>query len=227
MKHLVCLLVVVCLLGASQPVETVPTPVELEEAALVLSYAKSAKRDTDRLKAIMDEAYQAAQTIAQSDTETPLTPGRPVPVARLLFEGPSAKEAHALLLYAILYNETGMRPHLERCDCTHGDGDCDHGAAAGLGQVHVEHFQGHTKEEICADRKLQIELTSAVLDKKKAMCGSVKLTIGAYNAGDCENTDYAKHGDRVFQILLRKAQIDVRQSGKQWIATPREPIAER
>jgi len=197
----------------------------LGEAALSLSYAKSAKRDTERLRAIMGDAYAEAVAVADE---------------KLLFEGDAAKEAQALLLYAVMYNESGMRPHIERCDCTHGDGDCDNGAAAGLPQIHKEHFQGHSWEEVCADRKLQIRLASAVLAQKKTNCGTFALTLGGYNAGECiipapppslpgqkEKPDYVARASRVFQILLRKVKIDVRQQGRQWVATAREEVALR
>lgn len=217
MRHLICLFVAFCLLGASQPEESVigPPKDRLEEAALSLSYAKSAKADTDRLKAIMAEAYAEAEALADE---------------KLLFEGSAAKEAHAILLYAVMYNESGMRPHIERCDCSKGDGDCDQGKAAGLPQIHKDHFQGHSKQEICADRKLQIKLESAVLAQKKTNCGSFPLTLGGYNAGECiipaptveGRPGYVDRAARVFDILLRTAKIDVRQRGRQWIATARE-----
>jgi Transglycosylase SLT domain len=233
MKHLICLLVTFCLLGASQALgasrsapelgasqsEEGPTTERLEEAALSLSYAKSAKADTDRLKSIMADTYAFAEGLASTGKQT----------ERLLFEGNAAREAHAILLYSVMYNESGMRPHIERCDCTHGDGDCDQDEAAGLPQIHKDHFRGHTKEEVCADRKLQIELASAVLAEKKTNCGSFPLTLGAYNAGGCVipaptiegRPGYVERASRVFQILLRKAKINVRQQGRKWVATAR------
>jgi len=61
MKYALFLFVAFFLFGASKPEDDVPgTKDRLEEAALSLSYAKSAKGDTDRLKAIMADAYAAA-----------------------------------------------------------------------------------------------------------------------------------------------------------------------
>jgi len=196
----------------------------LEEAALSLSYAKSAKGDTDRLKSIMADAYDYAIVLGDNYADTLVVGGQS---QKLLFEGGAAREAHAILLYAVMYNESGMRPHIERCDCSKGDGDCDQGKAAGLPQIHKDHFHGHSKAEICADRKLQIKLESAVLAQKKTNCGSFHLTLGGYNAGECVipaptvegRPGYVDRASRVFQILLRKAKIDVRQQGRQWVAT--------
>lgn len=224
MKLLFVLLTALCLLGASAPessADVVPlVEVPLEDTALVLSYARSAKEDAARLKTIMTEAYEHAAALAKTNG--------------LLFEGDRAVEAQAIFLYALMYNESGMRPHIERCDCTKGDGDCDHGEAFGLPQIHVEHFQGHTADEVCASRKLQIELASAVLARKKAMCGTFPLTFGAYNAGSCvipppppvaegqrPIPDYVSRASRVFQVLTRRAQIDVRTRGREWVATSR------
>jgi hypothetical protein len=221
MKQTLLLLLALCLVGASAPEEPVTEEPALAEVALVLSYAQSAKGDVERLKTIMSEAHAHALALGEAD--------------KLLFQGERAVEAQAILLYAVMYNESGMRPHIEHCDCSKGDGDCDHGEAFGLPQIHVEHFRGHTRDEVCSDRRLQIELASAVLAQKKQNCERFELTIGSYNAGGCvipappppepgkkPMPGYVDRAKRVFEILARRAQIDVRWRGKDWVATTRE-----
>lgn len=220
MKLTFVVLLALCLLGAKSADQPAEEGQSLESVALALSYARSAKGDVDRLKTIMAEAHAHAATLAAE--------------GKLLFEGERAIEAQAILLYALMYNESGMRPHIEQCDCTKGDGDCDNGEAFGLPQIHVEHFGGHTAKEVCADRKLQIQLASAVLARKKSTCGTLPLTIGSYNAGGCvipppppvepgqrPIPGYVDRAMRVFGILHRKADINVQLRGAKWVATTR------
>lgn len=197
--RLLPLFFLVGLLGASAPASSVPS--NLTAAARSLSYSRTVTADRDRLDTILVETYETA---AQAP----------------VFDGPMGQEATALLGYAVMYTESGLRPHIERCDCTKGDGDCDHGHAYGLGQVHAEHFQGHTRDEVCSNRRLQIELSMEYLARTRAWCGaSPEIWTGGYNAGACRTTHSGLSSYGVFRALLRKAGIKVRPTrDKRWVA---------
>lgn len=193
------LLFLVGLIGASAP--AVPVPLTLTEATHSLRYAKAVESEPGRLEAIMAETYEAAG-------DTPV------------FGGPKGREASALLMYAILYNESGLRPHIERCDCTHGDGNCDHGHAYGLPQIHAEHLAGHSREEVCADRALQIQLAMRWLAKIRKVCGGgPEILTGCYNTGQCMTSASGNNSEAVFQRLLRRAHLRVELVNNEWTAT--------
>jgi hypothetical protein len=172
----------------------------LDNATQSLRYAPSA-RDSKRLSTILAETYDAA-------------------AASTLFDGPAGTEATALFLYALMYHESGIRPHIEHCNCTRGDGDCDKGLAAGLPQIHPEWFQGHTKSEVCADRRLQMELAMDLLQRVKKVCGGNpdRIAAGYHYGTSCEVAGYAQNVRGVFVRLLEKAKIRMRRDRAGWSA---------
>jgi len=173
----------------------------LNDATAKLRYAKAVTDDADRLRTIVNETYATA-------TERPL------------FTGEAGSEATALLLYAVLYHESGLRAHIEHCDCTKGDGDCDNGHAFGLPQLHAEWFQGHPRTEVCSDRPLQMRLALDLLWKTHDMChGSPERWTAAYHSGsDCTVSGYSHNVNLVFTTLLGQAKIRVTRDYTGWSA---------
>jgi hypothetical protein len=175
-------------------------PPELVRAARGLFYAPSVRGDPDRLEAIVAEVYETAAD-------------------HLLFTGSRAREATALLLYSVMYHESGLRPHIERCDCSHGDGDCDKGHAYGLPQLHAEHFPNHTTDEVCSDRRLQIRLAAQLLAGLRYRCSTgMEAALGAWNSGDCQVNGVAASIYRVLESLLQRARIRVHVADSKWVA---------
>jgi hypothetical protein len=161
----------------------------LAPATRSLRYAPSAMA-AGRLDAIIEEAYDVA-------------------AAKPLFGGTAGAEATALLLYSIMYHESGLRPHIERCDCTKGDGDCDRGRAFGLPQIHAQWFQGRSRDDVCADRRLQMRLAMDLLQHVKSMCGGdpERIAAGYHHGTSCDVDGYAANVGHVFTGLLMKAEI--------------------
>lgn len=84
------------------------------------------------------------------------------------------------MLAAAAVVESGFREEVERCKLS-GDG----GRSIGLGQVmRGQNWEGHTKEEICTDRKLQLRLSLHVIDKCWARTPRPDYAFRCYAAGD-------------------------------------------
>lgn len=181
-------------------------PESAMRAVRSLTYARSVERELGRVTAVAADAFEVSSS-------------------NKLFEGSRAAEATMLLLWAILYTESGIRPHIERCDCTKGDGDCDHGHAVGLPQLHALWLQGRSESDVCADRHLQMSLAlSGPLANAKTLCGSsIIKTLSAYNspAAACAVTKYASSTYGTFRQLIDKAGIVVRVKDKGWSAESR------
>jgi len=173
----------------------------LSGATRALRYSKAVTDDADRLKTIVAETYSTAASMP-------------------LFTGEAGSEATALLLYAVMYHESGLRPHIEHCDCTKGDGTCDNGHAFGLPQLHAEWLQGHGHDEVCSDRPLQVRLARDLLFKTRAMCkGSPERWVAAYHSGnDCTVSGYSHNVNEVFVTLLQKSKIQVKRDYTGWSA---------
>lgn len=197
------LILLVTLLGVLGFTDATPPIERLTTATSKLRYAKAVTDESGRLQTIVAETYATAA-------------GNP------LFNGDvlAGNEATALLLYAVLYHESGLRAHIERCDCTKGDGTCDNGHAFGLPQLHAEWLHGHSTEEFCADRKLQMQLALDLLQKTKSMChGSAERWMAAYHSGnDCTMSGYSHNVNEIFTTLLGRAGIRVARDYTGWRA---------
>jgi hypothetical protein len=203
MKTLLLLLV----LSVAAPTSTATVPEPTLRAVRSLKYARSVERELGRVSAVAADAFETSK-------------------GNNLFEGPRSAEATMLLLWTIIYNESGIRPHIEVCDCTKGDGDCDHGHALGLPQLHSEWLQGQSASDVCSNRKLQMSLAlTGPLAHAKEICGSSFITtLSAYNspAAACAVTPYARTTYSTFQQLLQRAGIVVRVGPKKsWSADSR------
>jgi hypothetical protein len=61
----------------------------------------------------------------------------------------------------------------------------DGGAAIGTMQLHAEHWRGYGRDEVLADRVLQIELWILSLRDAVEACGSVEAALGRIASGKC------------------------------------------
>ena len=91
----------------------------------------------------------------------------------------SSKDSLALLTGVIVV-ESGLRVDVENCKAS-GDG----GRSIGLGQVMSgPNWEGHSRKEICSDRKLQLRLALHVLDTCWAKTPQPDAALRCYVAGD-------------------------------------------
>jgi hypothetical protein len=91
------------------------------------------------------------------------------------------------MLAAVAVGESALRNDIESCKIS-GDG----GKSVGLGQVmRGPNWQGHTRKEICGDRKLQLKLALHVLDECWFRSPSVRSSFMCYTTGNPEKNSYA------------------------------------
>lgn len=84
------------------------------------------------------------------------------------------------LLTAAVVNESAFREDVETCKVS-GDG----GRSVGLGQVmRGQNWEGHTRNEICSDRKLQLRLALHVIDRCWERTPRPDAALRCYAAGD-------------------------------------------
>lgn len=134
----------------------------------------------------------------------------------LLFGGPMGHEASSLAVLAATYHESGLQERIEHCDC-HGH-ECDDGRALGIGQVLEVNWNGHAREEICRDRRLQVKLAYRVLALMKNKCrvrGDSLRMFRGYSSGNCDAPgDTAEATNNVFTRLLARSGIVLLPSGR-------------
>lgn len=91
------------------------------------------------------------------------------------------------MLAAAAVGETGLRESAEACKAT-GDG----GKSVGLGQVmRGPNWEGHTRQEICSNRKLQLKLALHVIKKCHAKTPSAKAIFQCYTSGNPATKSHA------------------------------------
>lgn len=121
----------------------------------------------------------------------------------------------ATILGAAAVNETKLHKDAETCK-TAGDG----GRSIGLGQVmRGQNWQGHTKKEICSNRKLQLKLALHVMNKCWARTPRPDAAFRCYTAGNAAiDSDAAKRGNRTYltinkivkeEIMMRQEVVDI------------------
>jgi len=95
------------------------------------------------------------------------------------------------MLAAAAVGETGLRESAEACKAT-GDG----GKSVGLGQVMKgPNWEGHTRKQICSDRKLQLKLALHVIKRCAIMTTSNKAVFQCYTSGNAATKSYAADGE--------------------------------
>lgn len=84
------------------------------------------------------------------------------------------------MLAAVAVHESGLQETVETCKKS-GDG----GKSIGLGQVmRGQNWEGHTRKEICSNRKLQLKLALHVIDKCWQRTPRADATLRCYTSGD-------------------------------------------
>jgi len=84
------------------------------------------------------------------------------------------------MLAAVAVMESGLQETVETCKVT-GDG----GRSIGLGQVmNGINWEGHTRKEICSNRKLQLRLALHVIDKCWGRGARPSAVVKCYTSGD-------------------------------------------
>jgi hypothetical protein len=84
------------------------------------------------------------------------------------------------MLSSVVVNESGLKEAVEACKVSG-----DKGKSIGLGQVMIgKNWEGHTRSEICADRKLQLKLVLHVLDRCWLRTQNAGAVFRCYTAGD-------------------------------------------
>jgi hypothetical protein len=84
------------------------------------------------------------------------------------------------MIAAAVTHESGFSEKVENCKIN-GDG----GKSIGLGQVMIgQNWEGHTRKEICSDRKLQLRLALHVIDRCWQRTPNGAAAFRCYTSGD-------------------------------------------
>jgi len=104
------------------------------------------------------------------------------------------------MLAAAASHESGLLESVETCK-NNGDG----GRSVGLGQVMSgPNWEGHTRSEICSNRKLQLQLAVRVLDKCWEKTPRPDATFRCYTSGNANFQSYAaKHELNLFTKIKK------------------------
>lgn len=110
------------------------------------------------------------------------------------------KEDAVPLLAAVALGESNLRRDIETCKVT-GDG----GRSVGLGQVmRGPNWKGHTRSQICGNRRLQLKLALNVLDACWLRAKDAPSVLRCYTSGDPNKNSYvAKHEHSLYSRLRR------------------------
>lgn len=118
--------------------------------------------DADRIKSVTNDVFAVVKQEASSKRGLQLE-----------------HDTAVAMLTSVIINESGMRESVETCKIT-GDG----GLSIGLGQVmRGPNWEGHSKKEICSNRKLQLTLALHVLDRCWAGSTRADSTFRCYTSG--------------------------------------------
>lgn len=105
------------------------------------------------------------------------------------------------MLAAAASHESGLLESVETCKNA-GDG----GRSIGLGQVMSgPAWEGHSKKEICSNRKLQLQLSVRVLDKCWTKTPQPDATFRCYTAGNASIHSYAARHTLGYYKAIKKS----------------------
>jgi hypothetical protein len=118
-------------------------------------------------------------------------------------------EALAMLAAAVTH-ESGYREEVESCRLT-GDG----GRSIGLGQVmRGQNWQGHSRKQICSDRKLQLKLALHVIDKCWTRTPRASASFRCYTSGDAAKDSHT--AKKEFKTYLKiKGALDAHKKDEE------------
>lgn len=137
--------------------------------------------NVDRISAVTDDIFAVVHEESNSEKKLSMD-----------------NDTAAALLAAVVVNESGMRESVEKCK-TNGDG----GKSIGLGQVMKGiNWEGHTRAQICANRKLQLKLALHVLDRCWSRTPQAAPTLRCYTSGSAAvNSHAANRGHKLYLKL--------------------------
>lgn len=110
----------------------------------------------------------------------------------------------AAALVATAKAEGEFYPRWERCEYRGAEGD--NGRAVSLYQLHVQHWQNHRREEICADNRLATRLAADLLLQLKRRFGSWHSAFRAYVGVHTETDPNLKNRGHNFDRLVANAR---------------------
>ncbi|NBW06446.1 MAG: hypothetical protein EBR82_00290 [Caulobacteraceae bacterium] len=95
------------------------------------------------------------------------------------------------MLAAAVTIESHLSESVENCKAV-GDG----GRSVGLGQVmNGPNWEGHTRKEICSNRRLQLTLALHVIDRCWAGTPQADAALRCYTSGDSKKNSYAARAE--------------------------------
>ena len=99
--------------------------------------------------------------------------------------------------------ESGLREEVEKCRS-----NGDNGRSIGLGQViRGKNWEGHTREEICSNRKLQLQLSLHVIDRCWGRTPRPDYAFRCYASGDAAKKSHtATRESRMFSRVKTAMQ---------------------
>lgn len=129
------------------------------------------------------------------------------------FEKTIDRETSLKMLAAVVTIESGYRKDVETCTVA-GDG----GRSIGLGQVMSgQNWLGHTRSEICKDRKFQLKLALGVINKCWRRTPHPRPTFRCYASGNAAvDSSTARRESSVYYTLehaidkSKKTRADVK-----------------
>jgi hypothetical protein len=105
------------------------------------------------------------------------------------------------MLAAAAVGESGLLESAEACKAT-GDG----GKSVGLGQVmRGPNWEGHSRKEICSDRKLQLKLSLHVLKKCWSRTPTPRSVFRCYTSGDAAVGSYVASSEHKIFVRIKNA----------------------
>lgn len=145
--------------------------------AAILSLSHGAIR---RERGYLEEIAEDVTTVVETED------------AHILFEGPAARQATALLLVAIAAHESGFSHEIDRCE-KRGDGGRSRSMWQLIGSVHLE---GHSFEEVCENRRLAARLALHALaeSRERDPFATTQRLLNAYAGGSWLHETRASRG---------------------------------
>jgi hypothetical protein len=111
------------------------------------------------------------------------------------------------MLAAVAIHESGLRESVENCKAA-GDG----GKSIGLGQVmRGPNWEGHTRQEICSSRKLQLQLALHTIDRCNTKGRSMESVFRCYTSGNPSFDSAAARSEHKLFLNLRSS---IRETAK-------------
>lgn len=166
----------------------------LTTALVLVLHASLPKIDEERLRAVTDDMIAVVEDESKNS---------------LFKSNIKSDEALAMLTAAVL-NESGFSADVENCKIN-GDG----GKSIGLGQVmRGQNWEGHSRKNICSDRKLQLRLALHVIDKCWSRTPRPDAAFRCYTSGDAAKDSKTARREynsyRKFKNVIDKFRVDER-----------------